>query len=436
MIKQGKNFETTFLEIEQEGVNLPTTNFSPQPLDASVGAFYESLGEAPQNVTLTITYRVGGGLAANLPQSDLTTIASVSTIPAGASTANLSVTNNAAATGGKDGDFTEEIRQGALGNYSTQNRCVTKEDFEARTISMPPRFGSIAKVYCITGGTIDKNTYEEDLTTLKNTINLLMNTILSTTTQSGNYVSRDASELESINLNDPNLLNQLSLTGNTLSTDDRDRINTLFDNVINYSNDSDYNPTVDLYVLSYDSNKKLITSPDLIHRNLKSYLSQFRMLSDKIRILPGFVINFGVIFDVMTFPGYDSSVVKSRCIEAIKNFYSIENMQFKQILYTADIVNILNGIEGIKAVNDVVITQDNNFVDNTQIFNPPLYSNSVNENGDTMKVNEEGYGHYYDFNQFFTQPNTPAGRGVVLPAYDPAVFEIKNPDSDIKGVVR
>ena len=437
VIRSNKQFETTFLELEQEGVNLPTTNFTPKPLDASIGAYYQSLGEAPQNITLTITYRVGGGQNTNVPQGDLQTISTATTIPAGSSTTNLSVNNSAPAAGGKDGDFTEEIRQGALSNYGSQNRCVTKEDFEARTIAMSPRFGSVGKVYCSTGGTIAKNTYARDLNSLKRGIKVLMDTILGVQNTPGtNFISKTAEELENVNLNDSNLLNLISSTGDSLSTDDRDTIERLFDNVISFADDEEFNPTVDLYVLSYDAERKLIAPPELIKRNIQNYLGQFRMLSDKIRILPGYVINFGVVFDVMTFPGYDSSVIKSNCIEAIKSFYSTDKMQFKQILYTADIVNLLNGLEGIKAVNDVVFTQDNNFVDNKSMFNPPLYSKSINSIGNITTVNDAGYGHLYDFQQFFDTINSPAGRGVVLPAYDPAVFEIKNPDTDIKGVVR
>ena len=40
-----------------------------------------------------------------------------------------------------------------------------------------------------------------------------------------------------------------------------------------------------------------------------------------------------------------------------------------------------------------------------------------------------------NFEQFFTE-DSPQGRGVVLPSVDPSVFEIKNPDAEIKGVVR
>jgi hypothetical protein len=50
-------------------------------------------------------------------------------------------------------------------------------------------------------------------------------------------------------------------------------------------------------------------------------------------------------------------------------------------------------------------------------------------------VNNLGYGHLYNFEQFFAE-DAPQGRGVVLPSVDPSVFEIKNPDTEIKGVVR
>ena len=430
IIKNGNSFETTYLELEQEGVSLPTTTFSPKPFNPQMGAYYESLGESPQNTTLTFTYRAGGGLQTNLPAGDLTTINSITTIPAGESTSNLSVTNENPAVGGKAGDFTEEIRQGALANYSTQNRCVTKEDFESRTISMPPKFGSVAKVYCSTGGAINRNTNTANFRYLKDVVNTLMTNIL----DGNDSVSSD--DLNAVNLNDPTLINLISNGNNNISESDRTRFNTLFEEASQALDQTDFNATIDLYVLSYNTLGKLITTPEVINKNLKNYLSQFRMLTDKIRILEGYIINFGVVFDVMTFPGYDKTEVKNRCIDAIKDFYNIKNMKFNPVLYTADVVNILNSLEGIKAVNDVIFTQQNNFTDGTTIFSEPLYSKSINQNGETININSNNYGHLYNFETFFDVVNSPSGRGVILPSYDPAVFEIKNPDSDIKGVVR
>ena len=36
--------------------------------------------------------------------------------------------------------------------FSTQNRCVTKEDYEARVMNIPSKFGNIAKVYVARSG--------------------------------------------------------------------------------------------------------------------------------------------------------------------------------------------------------------------------------------------------------------------------------------------
>ena len=427
IIKNGNAFETTFLQLEQEGVNLPTTNFSPKPLDYESGAYYESLGEAPQSTTLTITYRAGGGPDTVLPADNLTTINSVTTIPAGASTTNLSVTNLEPSVGGKAGDATEEIRYNALANYATQNRVVTKSDYEARTLSIPGKFGSIAKVFCATGGSITDSKSVNELNQLQD----LMNAVLSKLQVSS------LDDLTNVNLNDPTLTNLLSADGVTITSDDVQYYKNIMQNVVNTydSNDSTLNPTTDLYVLSYDTEGKLMTSPTLVKNNIRNYLSQYRMLTDKVRILDGFIINFGVFFNVIAFPGMDKSVVKNRCIEKIKELYDVKNMQFKQVLYTADVISVLNNIEGVKAVNDVVFTQKENFIDETAPFTNPLYSKSYNNDGEQIKINELGYGYLYDFSTFFID-NAPNGRGVVLPSFDPSVFEIKNPNTDIKGVVK
>tara|TARA_Y100000361_G_scaffold154314_1_gene179569 strand:- start:3580 stop:5784 length:2205 start_codon:yes stop_codon:yes gene_type:complete len=430
LIKNGNSFETTFLELEQEGVSLPTTVYSPKPFNPQIGGYYESLGESPQNTTLTITYRAGGGLKTNLPANDLTTISTITTIPVGESTTNLSVNNDSPAVGGKEGDFSEEIRQGSLANYSTQNRCVTKEDFEARTISMPSRFGSIAKVYCSTGGTITKNTNIDNFNYLKNIFSTLMNNIL----DGNDSVSSD--DLNAVNLNDSTLINLISNGSNSISTDDKERIERIITDATQALDEQDFNATIDLYVLSYNVNNNLISSPTILKSNLKNFLGQFRLLTDKIRILDGFIINFGVVFDVMAFPGFDKTEIKNRCIQAIKQFYDNKNMKFKQTLYSADVINILNSLEGVKAVNDVIFTQQNNFTDNTAVFTTPLYSKSISQDGSSISVNSNKYGHYYNFETFFDVLNSPAGRGVILPSFDPSVFEIKNPDKDIKGVVK
>ncbi len=90
---------------------------------------------------------MGGGISSNVPSGDLTTIDSSTDIIGTSSGKNLTVTNEQPARGGSNGLSIEEIRRGAKAFFATQNRCVTQEDYEARILSMPAKFGNIAKVF-------------------------------------------------------------------------------------------------------------------------------------------------------------------------------------------------------------------------------------------------------------------------------------------------
>ena len=46
----------------------------------------------------------------------------------------------------------DEIRENTKGNFMSQRRCVTKEDFKARILSLPAKFGAIAKVEVVRQG--------------------------------------------------------------------------------------------------------------------------------------------------------------------------------------------------------------------------------------------------------------------------------------------
>ena len=429
--RQGQTFETTFLDIEQEGISLPRTNFSPEPLNTKIGQFYASLGETPSNTTLTIKYRVGGGLSSNLPANDLSTFSNVNFL-LGSSTANLTAVNEHPAIGGKEADSIEEIRQNAISTFASQARCVTKEDYEARVMSLLPRYGSIAKVYCTTG----KELFQQDNYDLITKLQELFDKVIVEALNAGDSTLQSSeTDLKSVDLS--SLFTELSTgSGTVLSEYDRDYWFGMFDTLQQFSSTNQNLPTVDLYCLSYDYKGHLIAPTQLVKQNIKNFLSQFRILTDKIRIIDGYIINFGVLFDVLAYPNFDKNIIKAKCIQKINEHYNIKTMQFKETLYTAEIISLLSQVEGVKAVNDVQFTQDNLFDTNgPSPFANLLYSKSVNIDGQPINVNDLGYGHLYNFGQFF-ETDAPQGRGVVLPSVDPSVFEIKNPDTEIKGVVR
>jgi hypothetical protein len=135
--------------------------------------------------------------------------------------------------------------------------------------------------------------------------------------------------------------------------------------------------------------------------------------------------------------------VKVRCIQAVKDYFTVDKMQFKQILYTSDINQLLLEVDGVRGVNYITITQDKDYnaqtgTSGTEVpaFTPGLYTTLIQSNGTTKTLsNNPGYGYYYDFSKFYGK-GAVAGSGIVLPAYEPAVFELKNPNDNIKGIVR
>jgi hypothetical protein len=65
------------------------------------------------------------------------------------------------------------------------------------------------------------------------------------------------------------------------------------------STDTINNPlALNLYVLAYDINNNLILSNEATKENLKIYLDQNRMLTDAINIKDGYIVNFGVDFEI------------------------------------------------------------------------------------------------------------------------------------------
>ena len=60
---------------------------------------------------------------------------------------SIAVNNTEPARGGGSGDTIEEIRMNSMASFSAQSRTVTKNDYIVRTLSMPAKFGRVAKAY-------------------------------------------------------------------------------------------------------------------------------------------------------------------------------------------------------------------------------------------------------------------------------------------------
>ncbi len=124
------------------------------PLNLQLYQNNMSLGSALKaNTTLFVQYRTGGGLSTNLGTNVINQVGTVSFFVNGPSdninqqvTSSLRCNNVTAAIGGAGQPSVEETRNYVAFNFSSQNRAVTVNDYEALIRKMPSQFGAPAKV--------------------------------------------------------------------------------------------------------------------------------------------------------------------------------------------------------------------------------------------------------------------------------------------------
>ena len=100
------------------------------------------------NKTMFISYRVGGGASTNIGANVLRAIGNAEVFVNGPDSninqnvrKSLTVNNPLPALGGKDEPSIEEIRNLVRYNFSSQERCVTIEDYKVRIGLIPGEFG-------------------------------------------------------------------------------------------------------------------------------------------------------------------------------------------------------------------------------------------------------------------------------------------------------
>ena len=161
--------------------------------------------------------------------------------------------------------------------------------------------------------------------------------------------------------------------------------------------------TLSLYVLSLNSSGQLDYANTTLKNNLRTYLSQYRMIWDNIEIRDAYIINIGVNFEIIVLPEYNNNEVLLACITALQTYFNIDNWQLNQPIFLRDLYILLDKIKGVQTVKNISI---------------------ANKVGTST-----GYSQYaYDI-EGATQNQT------IYPSLDPSIFEIRYPNSDIKGKV-
>ena len=156
-----------------------------------------------------------------------------------------------------------------------------------------------------------------------------------------------------------------------------------------------------LYLLSNNSQNKLTVADPALKQNLKTFLGEYRMLTDAIRIKDAFVINIGVNFDIIIQPNYNNRLIINNCIDALTAYFDIDKWQINQPILINNLRNVLDNVEGVQTVKKLEI---------------------VNKVGESL-----GYSKYaYDIKGSTINE-------ILYPSLDPSIFELRYPDTDIQG---
>jgi len=351
-----------------------------QGIDPSNFLKTNTFGISPAGKTLLVKYLVGGGVESNVNTGDLTTIRTIEfeedvlSIPSDIlnsyndTKTTVAVENLEPAVGGRSTESIEEIRQNALGSFGSQNRAVTRQDYVVRALSMPERYGSIAKVYVSPDGEIDNNSPASILANPK-------------------YIS------EFVGLVD-------GLKGKPQSEVQKELVKYLSQKRSAISEVN--NPfAINMYVLGYDKDKKLTNLNNAIKQNLKTYLGEYRLMTDSVNLLNGFIVNIGCDFEVICYSNYNKNEVIANCLLQLQDYFNIDNWTFNKPINLSELELILANVEGVMSVPSVRI------------------HNLCGGDGN------------YSTNKYNIEQATKDK--IVYPSLDPCVFEVKYPNKDIKG---
>lgn len=366
---------TTFLEfgsgtnVSDDEIIIPnvytvgkTATFRNESINYDPANFLSSraFGQAPANTNLTVRYIIGGGISSNVNANTIKNVTSIeffgdiTELPVFEQSLtslvrkSIKVNNPTAATGGRNAETNDEIRNNALASISSQGRAVTQKDYVVRSYAMPSKYGSIAKAYAVSDAQLDPNNIQA---------------------QPNSYTTSSLS---------PSGTNTKAIPAN--------------------------NPfAINLYLLGYDTNQRLINTNEAIRQNLKNYLNQYRMLTDSVNLMDGYIINIGVEFTIIAYKNYNKREVLANCLTLVQQFFDINNIQFCQPINLSRLELEIAKVDGVQSVSSLKIKN--------------------------LTLRDGDYSPYeYDISKATMDK-------VVYPSIDPSVFEVRFPTKDIIGRV-
>jgi hypothetical protein len=127
------------------------------------------------------------------------------------------------------------------------------------------------------------------------------------------------------------------------------------------------------------------------------------MMTDGINIIDGYIINIGVDFVITVYKGFNKKDVLLNCIQSVQDFFNIDNWNFSQPINLSQLNLETAKVDGVQSIPSI------------DIYNKTILDG--------------------DYSSISYSIKDATKNNIVYPSVDPSIFEVKYPDSDIKGSV-
>jgi len=158
---------------------------------------------------------------------------------------------------------------------------------------------------------------------------------------------------------------------------------------------------INLYIISQDNNGFLAPSNTTLKENLKTWLSQYKMINDTIDVLDATIVNVAIDFNIVANSDYDKIDVLNSALTTIQAEF-IKKLEIGESFPIAKIYNMLNKLNGVQDTTSV-------------------------------KVSAKIGGFYSNASLNLDKMITYDGKYIKAPKN--VIFEVKFPTADIKGTI-
>ena len=160
---------------------------------------------------------------------------------------------------------------------------------------------------------------------------------------------------------------------------------------------------LNLYVVSEDSSGKLTTANTTLKNNLKTWISQYRMVNDTVDILDASIVNFGLRYVITIDMNSNRYTVMSRTNAALAEYLQRNQYDIGEAIRLSDFYRVLQKVRGVVSVVTVEVTAQTG-----ASYSQASYDMAKNLSADGLSVQ----------------------------AQQNMIFELKFPNVDIKGSIR